>query len=264
MQAFSPAAMPSPPLAADVGERGKVFRWPDRLLQKHRLCLPACFRERDRLLARQGAVHVDHQRNGWPDRLARGEYCRRRGLVQLDRAIAERQRLPAFVGDIAGRADPQEARVSRNRRAPDLAEQTMQRHAFGLRGQVPQCDIEPGDREHGDAVAAEQMQIALDLFHHRGNAGSIRHLHPAGLRRDHLLDGAARGAGADIGEGIAPAGQPGIGRDLDEHHVERGNRGSTLAEVCDTGVIGDADMMRPHIGDLHDPVPLSRERFQRV
>ncbi|MGY4378871.1 hypothetical protein ACVWZ3_006510 [Bradyrhizobium sp. i1.3.6] len=108
------------------------------------------------------------------------------------------------------------------------------------------------------------MQVALDLFHHRRNAGGIGNLQPAGLRRDHLLDGASRGARGDIGKGIAPAGQSGIGRDLDQHHVERGDCGRALAKARDTGVIGDADMVRPHIGDFHDAVPLSGERLQRV
>ena len=109
--------------------------------------------------------------------------------MQLDRLVAQPQRRLALARDEIGIADPQQARIGGNPRALGLADQAMQRHALRLRGKVPQGDIERRDRKHGDAVAAEQMQVALDLIHEGGNAGGIGDFKAARLRRDHLLDG---------------------------------------------------------------------------
>ena len=51
-----------------------------------------------------------------------------------------------------------------------------QRHALCLGREIPQRDIESRDREHGNAITAEQMQVALDAIHEGGNAGRIRKL----------------------------------------------------------------------------------------
>ena len=134
-------------------------------------------------------VHVDHQRNAGTDRLPRGKYRRRRGLMQLDRLVAPPQHGLAFACDQFGLADPQQARIGGNPRAFGLADQPVQRHALRLGGKIPQRDIERGYREHGDAIAAEQMQVALDLFHEGGNTGRVGDLQALRLRRDHFLDG---------------------------------------------------------------------------
>jgi len=87
----------------------------------------------------------------------------------------------------------------------------MERQARNLRGDVPQGNVEAGNGKHRDAVAAEQMQVALDLFHEGANSGRIGDFEAAHLRRDHLVDGSAGGAWTDIAEGVAPAGEPAIG-----------------------------------------------------
>ena len=119
------------------------------------------------------------------------------------------------------------------------------------RGEIPQRDIEPRYRKHRDAVAAEQMQIALDLFHEGGDSGCIRNRVAAGLRRDHFVDGGEGCPRADIAEGIAPAGDAGIGRNLDHDDLQRRNCRSALPEARHPGIIGDADMMGPDVGDQH-------------
>ncbi|MGY4378872.1 phosphoribosylformimino-5-aminoimidazole carboxamide ribonucleotide (ProFAR) isomerase [Bradyrhizobium sp. i1.3.6] len=78
-----------------------------------------------------------------PMALARGKHRRRRGLVQLDGAIAERERLLAFARDVLRRADSQQARIGGDVRALACSEQAMQRRALDLRSQVPQRDVEP-------------------------------------------------------------------------------------------------------------------------
>ena len=109
--------------------------------------------------------------------------------MQLDRLVTLPQHGLAFACDQFGLADPQQARIGGNLAAFGLADQPVQRHALRLCGNIPQCDIERGYREHGDAIAAEQMQVALDLFHESGNTGRVGHLLAACLRRDHFLDG---------------------------------------------------------------------------
>ena len=87
-------------------------------------------REGDRGLAIQGTIHVDHQRNAGTDRLARGKYRRRRGLMQLDRLVTLSQHGLAFACNQLGFADPQQARIGGNLRAFRLTDQPMQRHAL--------------------------------------------------------------------------------------------------------------------------------------
>ena len=210
-----------PALGSHFGERCKILRRPDRLLDEHRRGVPAGMRERDRGLAIQRTVHVDHQRNAGTDRLPRGKYRRRRGLMQFDRLVTQPQRRLAFACDQFGLADPQQARIGGNPRAPGLADQPMQRHALRFGGKVPQRDIERRYREHGDAIAAEQMQVALDLFHEGGNACRVGNLEALRLRRDHFLDGGAGGPRADIRKGVAPAGDAGIGGNLDHDDFQR-------------------------------------------
>ena len=165
-----------PAFLAHLRQRSKILRRPDRLFQEHRLCLAAFVREGGCGRAVHRAVHVDHQRDIFADRFSRGKHRRRGRLVQLDGAIALPQRRLAFLCDEVGIADPQQARIGRNLRALLRAQQAMQRHAFGAGGEIPQRDIQRRDREHRDAVAAEQMQIALDLLHESRDSGGIGHL----------------------------------------------------------------------------------------
>ena len=240
-----------PALLAHLGQCREILGRPDRFFQKHRRRRLARMRKRDRLRAAERAVHVDHQRHARADRLARGKHRRRRGLVQLDRAIAALPRGAAFARDALRFADAQQARIAGNLRAPGAADQLMQRHALDPGGEVPQRDVEPGDRKHGDAVAAEQMQVALDLLHEGRDPVRLRHFLAARLWCDHLLDRGAGGARGDVGEGVAPTGEAAIGRDLDHDHVERGDCRGSLAEACGAGVIGNAKMMRADVGDQH-------------
>jgi len=76
----------------------------------------------------------------------------------------------AFAGNGFRRSDPKQARVSRNPRTLDCADQAMQRHTLHSCSKIPQRDVEPGDRKHRNAIATEQMQIALDPIHESRNA----------------------------------------------------------------------------------------------
>ena len=213
-----------PALGPDLGEGRKILRRPYRLFEEQWRGRAAIVRERDRGGLVHWAVHVDHQRNAGADGLPRRYDGRHGGLMQLDRREAAPQRRLAFAGDEVRLSNSKQACIGRNVRAFAGTEQTVQRHALRAGGEVPQRDVEAGDREHGDAVTAEQMQVALDAIHERGNAGGIRHLEAARLRRDHLGDGLGGGLRTHIAPGIAPAGQPGVGRNLDDDDVDRCDR----------------------------------------
>ncbi|MBA7714535.1 hypothetical protein ES703_123561 [subsurface metagenome] len=212
-----------PAPGAHLRQRRKILRWPHRLFQEQRRRLAACVGKGDRRGAVHWAVHVDHQGNICADRLPRRLYRCQGGLVQLDRGIALADRLGAFARDKVRCADPQQARIGRNPGALLRAQQLVQRHALHAGGKVPQRDVEPRNRKHRDAVAAEQMQIALDLFHEGGNSGGVRHLLATGLRRDHLVDRSIGRERADIAEGIAPAGETCVCGDFDQNDVECGD-----------------------------------------
>ena len=144
--------------------------------------------------------------------------------MQLDRRKAASQRRLAFAGDELRIPDPEQARIGRNLRALAGTEQTVQRHALRAGCEVPQRDVEAGDREHRDAVTAEQVQVALDAIHERRNAGGIRDLEAARLRRNHLGDGLCGRLRTHVAPGVAPAGQPGVSRNLDDDDVDRRDR----------------------------------------
>jgi hypothetical protein len=99
------------------------------------------------------------------------------------------------------------------------------------------------------------VKVALDVFHEGRNVLGIWCLLASGLRRDHLVDGCASSLRANVTKGIAPAGEAGIRRDLDEGHIKRSNGRGPLPEAGDAGVIGNADVVCPDVGDQHG-IPL--------
>jgi hypothetical protein len=113
----------------------------------------------------------------------------------------------AFACNQFRRADSEQACIGRNFRAFAFADQSMQRQSSCFCGEIPQRNVERGDSEHRDAVAAEQMQIALNPFHNAGNACGVGHIEATRLRGNHFLDGSAGGFCANIAKGVAPAGQ---------------------------------------------------------
>jgi len=196
-----------PAVLAHLGQRREILWRPDRLFQKHRPGFPAFMGKCGRGRAIHRAVQIDHQRDISADRLPRGKNRRRGRLVQLDRGVAPPQRGLAFARDRFRRADPEQARIGRNPRALSFADQPMQRDALCLCREIPHRDVEPGNRKHRDAVAAEQMQIALDAFHEGRNTRGVRYALAPRLRCNHLVDRFASGLRADIAKGIAPAGE---------------------------------------------------------
>ncbi len=179
--------------------------------------------------------------------------------MQLDCCVATSHGGLAFAGNSLRRSDPKQARVSRNPRTLACPDQAMQRHTLHSCGKIPQRDVQPGDRKHRDAIATEQMQIALDPVHETRNALGIRSFEAAGLRRNHLVNGCHSCPRADIGKGIAPSGEACIGRDLDDNHVERGNCRGALPETRRTCVERDTDVVCLEVCDQHASLPIYRK-----
>jgi len=83
--------------------------------------------------------------------------------VQLDVAIALLDREFRSRGDALGIAVFEQAGIARQRGLSCPAEQAMERQVGGLAGDVPKRDVEARQRKDRDAVAAEQMQLLLQI-----------------------------------------------------------------------------------------------------
>ena len=126
--------------------------------------------------------------------------------MQLDCGVATSQRRLAFTGNMLRFPDPKQACIGRNPCPLAGADEAVQRHALHSCGKIPQCDVEAGNREHRDAITAEQMQIALNAIHEGGNALSIRNFETSSLRRNHFIDRGGGRSWTHVAKGIAPAG----------------------------------------------------------
>jgi hypothetical protein len=141
--------------------------------------------------------------------------------VYFDVAIAPLQRLRRILRDRGGAAIAQQARVSRQVGAGAAAEQAVQRQAGGLAGDVPQRDVDARQRVQQRTVPAHAVQHALQLVMQRDDLGRIA---ADAQRPDQRIE---RGAGRRedaVAEGLAPAGDAGIGINAHEQHIDAGAR----------------------------------------
>ena len=164
------------------------------------------------------AVGVDHQPCIRPDRLARGAHLRHGDLVQLDVAVAACHGAFAGGGDHACLAVAQQAGIAGQMRHRRGAEQPPQRQAGGLAGDVPQRDVERGQREHVRAVAAEGVERLRQSCAQPGNVARVL---PEDGRRKLGVQHRLRGRGGGVAEALAPAFQPLVGDDAQPDRVHR-------------------------------------------
>ena len=153
---------------AQLAERVDVLGGPDRLLDPERIVRLHRHHGVMRRIGQPGAIHVDHDRNAGAGRLARRRDRLGGLLVQLDVAIAalERARHVALhVLDVA--AIGEQRGIDLDAVALLAAEQRMHRHAFELAAQIPQREVEAGERVDERAGAAEIVQRALEARDHR-------------------------------------------------------------------------------------------------
>ena len=137
--------------------------------------------------------------------------------------------------------------VGQHALATDAAEQRVQRHPGGLAGDVPQRDVDAGDRLHLHAAGAAGEGTA-HVLPARGDVERALADH-RGLEQ--AVDDRGVGHRARPPEDLAPAGQAGIGHDLDHGDVERGPvalAGGLHGRQLRAQRVGD------HVDDLHPVV----------
>ena len=224
-------------------------------------------RRGDRLVRRPAHVRVDHQREVGPEpRAHRGDALDvlrqpRTADLHLDRAEALRE---VALGLLEQRVEREHqvdaARIARHPRV-EAAEVPPQRQAGALRGEVPQRDVDRGDREHRRAAATAVVRRPPHRLPGRGDVGRLA----AGeQRREVALDGRVHRDAVDAdGVGVAdPLGALGVDdphRDqLEVAHVAvravrqhdgQGDPVQVGADGCDRGHRGapaDGERRRVH------------------
>ena len=195
------------------------------------------------------AVRIHAERRPVPHRGARRRHLRLPRLVELDGRIAFVERGARLRGDELGVPVLEQARVPGNeRRRGGAAEEPPERHPGLLGGEVPQGDVERGQGEQGDAVAAEEVQRLLQLAHEGRDVGRV----PADRdRRDGLVDHRPDGGQAVVAERLPPADRAVLGLDPHQQDVERFPRPSAPGRRRAAVVVGDGEGDRLHAGNLH-------------
>ena len=207
-----------------------------------------------RLFGRPGTVGVDHDLHVGACRLPRGAYFGDLRLVQFDVPIALLDREFGTRRDALRVLVLQEAGVGRQRRLPRSAQQPVQRQVGRLARDVPQRDVETRQREHGDAIAAEQVQFLLQVARKPGDVSGI----PANRqRRHHRVDRALYRVGAVVAERVAPARDAVVGLHLDHQDIV-GRSGARRDAACRlTEGEGHLDVDGFYFRDLHAAFPFS-------
>ena len=168
--------------------------------------------------------------------------------MQLDVAEALRDGSAAALRHGRGAGAAQQARIHRELGTLRPAEQTVQRLAGHLAGKVPQRDIDAGERIHDRAVAAEQMQRALQIAHQRVDVARVA---PDQYRADQRVEHGP-GAGRDrVSERLAPAGDPLIGLDPHQQHAQARSRAAGDGLQPAGRAIRDSEQDGFDRGDLH-------------
>ena len=137
--------------------------------------------------------------------------------MQRDGAVALAQRGTGALGHDLGIEVLEEAGVGGQRGLGRRAQERVQGLVRGLGGDVPERNVEAGDREQGDAIAAEQVKLELDLLHQRRDIVDVAADDDGG---HHVGHGGTHGAAAIVAEGLAKAGDARVGLDPHDDHVE--------------------------------------------
>ena len=228
--------------AAGAHLRGgaEILRRPHRLLEPLELELAQRRRLHQGLLQDPGRVDVDHQAAAGllPQQLRRHGDLGAPGLVHLEVFISAAQRLLGDARHHVGIAVLEQARIGRKLVALRTAEQLVDRQVRRLAEDVPQRHVEPGQRVHHRPGAADPVGVAHQPVHQRRDVGRIGA--DAG-GRDQRLDQRFDGAPDPMRERLAPAGEAGVGLDLDQQGVEGGARLAGELELRRAGLDAAGD-----------------------
>src|SRR5439155_21310532 len=173
------------------------------------------------------------------------------GLVELHGGVAVRRDGGGHRRDVSRRLVAQETRVGTQARLREPAEQRVHRNAARFAGQVPQRELHAAHGEHPEATAAPDHQRAM----HR----SRQVLDPGRIfadqeRRESFVHDVRDGERRAVREALAPADEPLVRRDPDEHLLARprGPRGARRALSH-----GNRERDRADLSNLH-LAPVSR------
>ncbi len=131
------------------------------------------------------------------------------------------------------------------------AQQAMQRQVGRLAGDVPQGDVEPRQGEDRDAVAAEQVQLLLQVV---AESRDVARILADREGCDHVVQGRAHGIGAGIAERFAPADDARVRLDPHQQGVDHDRH--ALALVTAAEGVRHLHRMRVDTRDLHSILPL--------
>ncbi len=239
-------------LRAQRRQGAEILRREDRLLEPVEIVGLEAERVLPRLRRCPGTVGVHHDRDAGARGLASGLHLGLPGLVQLDVAVAFRQRLPRLQGDDFGIVQPEEAGIGIDLRARRTAQQLHQRLSRALARQIPERDVEARQRKDGDAVTPEEMQRLLHPVQEPGNVPGIA---TDRERRHHVVDGSAYRTLAIVAEGVAPADEAVLGLDAHQQRLEPAPVPPAPALGLGRALEGDLERNRLDAHDLHGGVP---------
>jgi hypothetical protein len=222
------------------------------LLEPIQIVGPQPQRHLPRLLRRPRTIGVDHEGNVAAGGLACRPDFGLLGFVKLDVTIALRHRLSGARRDLLRVAILQQAGIGRQPVAPCPTEQPVQRQTGRLAGDVPQRDVESGKSEDRDAVAAEQMQLLLQVVAEFGDVARV----PADRQGSHhVVQGGANGIGAGVAERLAPADDAGIGFHSYEQDVVGRPGAQTFTLMTAAESVRHLYRLRVDARDLHSTLP---------
>src|SRR5438876_205218 len=256
-------------LAGRGGDAAPVphLREPGHVLgREHRLLQPAQAERRqpsrhlDRLDDPPRTVRVEHDPRAGTGDVARGLHLRHGDLVQLDVAIAALERLLGVEGDGVRLAVAQQARVRGQVGARTAAEQPVERQPRELAGDVPERDVDAGERVDGRPVAPDTVQPALEVV---VDLGDLRRVAAHAHRAEHGVDGRACRVEDPVAERLAPAADPGVGVDAHQQHVDAGHRAVAQLRRRPLDDHRQVDDKRLDARDLHGQRMLHRRRDGR-
>src|SRR5439155_7426065 len=167
---------------------------------------------------------------------------------QLDVAIAALERLLGVEGDGVRLAVAQQARVRGQVGARTAAEQPVERQPRELAGDVPERDVDAGERVDGRPVAPDTVQQALEVVVDRGD---LRRVAAHAQWAEHGVDGRARRGEDPVAERLTPAADTGVGVDAHQQHVDAGHRAVAQLRRRPLDDHRQVDDERLDAGDLH-------------
>ena len=133
--------------------------------------------------------------------------------MELDRREAASREDGGDAPDLRRRRVPEHARVRAHARLGAAAEQLPDWRADDLAGEIPERQIDPGDREHAEAAPPPDHERALQAVE---QAFDPRRVLADQHRRECLVDDVAHRERRPIRERLAPAREPAIRVDTHE------------------------------------------------